>query len=374
MRAAPIHLLSEVNANNLPGGRDIRDPKLGRDGRQAVSVRDQPPARASTTATSAVEAWTIRAESTDGGRTWTPPVRTYAGRRRHRSGDVLGLLALHETRSYTEAGEHRRDALRDRLPGLRHRGRPVRLRRRRHLGEALDDHRVVRRRAERGRAAVLRREPGHRGGAGRGSTTRTSWPTGRPRSARRTIRSTRWECGRRIEQRLGRARPGSSAARRGRVRSFVFARKHLPCTFKRTAIYELRGDLADPSAAIEVCEIQELMSSGDTAYTSLAPLDRESLAAGLVQQHRRSGAAVVPGHLLAERHLARRRRLSRGAGRLHAGTAAPAVPGAGPAAGQRHRPTSPARICSPRAPVIWPSRPACQLPSDDVRATAWRST
>jgi hypothetical protein len=57
------------------------------------------------------------------------------------------------------------------------------------------------------------------------------------------------------------------------VRSFVFARKHLPCTFKRTAVYELRGDLADPSAAITVCEIQELMSSGDTAYTSLAPID-----------------------------------------------------------------------------------------------------
>jgi len=58
------------------------------------------------------------------------------------------------------------------------------------------------------------------------------------------------------------------------VRSFVFARKHLPCTFKRTAVYELRGDLTDPSAAIEVCEIQELKSSGDTAYTSLAPLSR----------------------------------------------------------------------------------------------------
>src|SRR5207247_11116966 len=60
----------------------------------------------------------------------------------------------------------------------------------------------------------------------------------------------------------------------GRVRSVVFARKHLPCTFKRTAIYELRGDLTDPGAPIEVCEIQELKSWGDTAYTSLAPLTR----------------------------------------------------------------------------------------------------
>jgi hypothetical protein len=82
-----------------------------------------------------------------------------------------------------------------------------------------------------------------------------------------------WECGRRIEQRLD---GPTWIVRRanGRERSFVFARKHLPCTFKRTAIYELRGDLTDPSAAIEVCEIQELKSSGDTAYTSLAPLSR----------------------------------------------------------------------------------------------------
>src|SRR5262249_16617813 len=61
----------------------------------------------------------------------------------------------------------------------------------------------------------------------------------------------------------------------GQMRSFVFARKHLPCTFKRTAIYELRGDLADPAAPIEVCEIQEVKSSGDTAYTSLAPLTHD---------------------------------------------------------------------------------------------------
>src|SRR5262249_34759842 len=82
-----------------------------------------------------------------------------------------------------------------------------------------------------------------------------------------------WECGRRIEQRLD----GPTWVLRrahGRARSFVFARKHLPCTFKRTAIYELRGDLGDPNAAVEVCEIQELKSSGDTAYTSLAPLSR----------------------------------------------------------------------------------------------------
>src|SRR5262245_45739939 len=69
-------LLSEVNANDLPGGRDIRDPKLvemrGRLFLYAISrlpgfhYRDL-----------GGEAWTIRSESTDGGRTWTAPVRTY---------------------------------------------------------------------------------------------------------------------------------------------------------------------------------------------------------------------------------------------------------------------------------------------------------
>jgi hypothetical protein len=84
---------------------------------------------------------------------------------------------------------------------------------------------------------------------------------------------TTWECGRRIEQRLD--GPTWAVRRKnGRVRNFVFARKHLPCTRKRTAIYELRGDLSDANAPIEVCEIQELSSSGDTAYTSLAPLSR----------------------------------------------------------------------------------------------------
>ncbi len=81
----------------------------------------------------------------------------------------------------------------------------------------------------------------------------------------------RWECGRRIEQRID--GPTWLVWRDGpRVRNFVFARKHLPCTFKRTAAYELRGDLTDPAAPVEVCEIQELPSAGDTAYTALVPL------------------------------------------------------------------------------------------------------
>src|SRR5262249_17194564 len=39
-------------------------------------------------------------------------------------------------------------------------------------------------------------------------------------------------------------------------------------------IEESRADLSYPGAGVEVCEIQDLKSSGDTAYTSLAPLSR----------------------------------------------------------------------------------------------------
>jgi hypothetical protein len=80
-----------------------------------------------------------------------------------------------------------------------------------------------------------------------------------------------WECGRRVDQRLG---GPTWIVRRGDdpIRNFIFARKHLSCTFKRTAAYEIRGDLSDPNAQVQMCEIQELMSSGDTAYTALVPI------------------------------------------------------------------------------------------------------
>src|SRR5262249_47771248 len=83
-----------------------------------------------------------------------------------------------------------------------------------------------------------------------------------------------WECGRRIEQRLD-GPTWLVHSDDGKERSFFFARKHLPCTRKRTAVYELRGDLADPAADVEVCELQELKSAGDTAYTALAPLSSD---------------------------------------------------------------------------------------------------
>src|SRR6185369_11990551 len=66
----------EVSANDLPNGRDIRDPKLvemnGNVFLYAISrlpgfhYRDL-----------GGQAWTIRAESSDGGHTWSAPVRTY---------------------------------------------------------------------------------------------------------------------------------------------------------------------------------------------------------------------------------------------------------------------------------------------------------
>ena len=262
--------LSEVNANNLPGGRDIRDPKLVEmDGKlflyaisrlPGVHYRDL-----------GGQAWTIRAESTDGGHTWTAPVKTYRGRRRHRASKRSGASGA-SRRAIQRRRQPRRTLLRDRLHRRRHRGRPVRVRRRRHLGEALDDHRLVRRRAERGRAAVLRRQ--------RRDRRRPRPPRQSGHSRRRADRDlhlasdpfVNWECGRRIEQRLDgptwivRARGGHGAQLRRSRASTCPARSSAPRSTSCAAIS------TDPNAPIEVCEIQEVKSSGDTAYTSLAPL------------------------------------------------------------------------------------------------------
>src|SRR5262245_51481375 len=97
--------LGEVNANNLPGGRDIRDPKLvemgGRLFLYAISrvpgfhYRDL-----------GGQAWTVRAESTDRGRTWSPPVRTY------QDVDAAGAETFwgfwrYTKRTYRKAGKRR---------------------------------------------------------------------------------------------------------------------------------------------------------------------------------------------------------------------------------------------------------------------------
>jgi hypothetical protein len=74
-----------------------------------------------------------------------------------------------------------------------------------------------------------------------------------------------WECGRRVEQRLD--GPAWVVRREGdQIRNFIFARKHLPCTFKRTAIYEIRGDLTDTSSPVETCETSRLIRSWTSRF------------------------------------------------------------------------------------------------------------
>jgi hypothetical protein len=269
-RGRTVTLLSEVNANNLPGDRDIRDPKLVAMGGKlllyAISrvpgfhYRDL-----------GGEAWTVRAESADRGRTWTPPVRTY------QDVDPTGAETFwgfwrYTMRKYTKAGKHRQTLFAtgyqdfDTAVGLFASDDGITWEKRATIIASYNDvpseaelqffgknHETA--------VALVRLDNQDILADGQTAICTSHDPF------------VTWECGRRIEQRLD---GPTWIVRRahGRMRSFVFARKHLPCTFKRTAIYELRGDLTDPGAAIEVCEIQELKSSGDTAYTSLAPLSR----------------------------------------------------------------------------------------------------
>jgi len=76
-----------------------------------------------------------------------------------------------------------------------------------------------------------------------------------------------WDCGRMLDKRLD--GPNWFA---WKGRQFVVARKHLPDQRKRTAIYELKGKLQDPQAQIELVELAELQSAGDTAYVGVTPL------------------------------------------------------------------------------------------------------
>jgi hypothetical protein len=269
-RRRTFTLLSEVNANDLPGGRDIRDPKLvemgGRLFLYAISrvpgfhYRDL-----------GGQAWTIRAESADRGRTWTSPVRTY------QDVDATGAETFwgfwrYTKRSYVKAGRHRRTLFAtgyqdgDTAVGLFASDDGIIWEKRSTIIASYND---VPSEAELqffGRnhdtaVALVRLDNQDILADGQTAICTSHDPF------------VTWECGRRIEQRLD---GPTWAVRRanGRLRNFVFARKHLPCTFKRTAIYELRGDLTDPGVPIEVCEIQELKSSGDTAYTSLALISR----------------------------------------------------------------------------------------------------
>lgn len=264
-------LLGDVSANDLPDGRDIRDPKL-------VEMNDKVFLYAISRLPGfhyrdlGGQAWTIRAESSDGGHTWSTPVRTY------QDVDAMGQETFwgfwrFTKRQYIKDGEKRQTLFAtgytdfDIKVGLFASDDGVVWQKRSTIIDSYDD---VPSEAElqffgdnNDTAVALVRLDNQdilANGQTAICTSREPFDT--------------WECGRRIEQRLD-GPTWIVRASHGRTRNFVFARKHLPCTFKRTAIYELRGDLADPSAPVEVCEIQEVMSSGDTAYTSLAPVTRD---------------------------------------------------------------------------------------------------
>jgi len=253
---------TEVDANNLPDGRDIRDPKLisfkGRLFLYAISrlpgghYRDL-----------GGKAWTVRSESTDGGDTWSDPVRTYD------AADIWGFWRL-TPRRFSEGGQARETLYAtayddgDTTVALfaSDDGVDWKLR-----GTIIDSYDDVPSEAElqffgpnqETAVSIVRLDNQEILQDGESAICTSQAPF------------TDWECGRRIPQRID-GPTWLVHALDGVDRHFVFARKHLPCTRKRTAIYELRGDLADPRSPIEVCELAEVPSSGDTAYTALAPL------------------------------------------------------------------------------------------------------
>jgi hypothetical protein len=263
--------ISEVNANNLPGGRDIRDPKLVEmNGTLFLYAISRLPG--SHYRDFGGQAWVIRAQSTDGGHTWTPPEKTYADVDAMHQETFWGFWR-YTKRSYTAGGAPRQTLYAtayqdgDTAVGLFASDDGITWEKRATIIASYDD---VPSEAElqffgdnQDTAVALVR-----------LDNRDILADGQTAICTAKDPFDTWECGRRIDERLDGptwfVRTTSSTPR-----SFVFARKHLPCTFKRTAAYELRGDLADPNAPIQVCEIQELQSSGDTAYTGLAAIDQD---------------------------------------------------------------------------------------------------
>jgi hypothetical protein len=82
-----------------------------------------------------------------------------------------------------------------------------------------------------------------------------------------------WSCDRRLPERFD--GPVWFGVKHGQEeRQIVVARKHLPHTKKRTAVYELHGDLAKAGAPVVAEELFQLQSSGDTAYAAVARLDQ----------------------------------------------------------------------------------------------------
>ena len=264
--------LSEVSMPNDPDDpdddRDIRDPKLVRMGdrlllfcisrKPGFSYRDL-----------FGEAWLVRAESADGGRTWTDPVRSFQDIGPFGTEVFWGFWRF-TRRTYRADGQTRETLYAtayndgDIAVGLFASEDGVHWRKH---ATIISNYNDVPSEAElnffgdNSEKAVSLVRLDNQGILEDGQTVVCT--------SREPF--LRWTCNRRFEQRFD----GPSwivDQSGGRTRHFVFARKHLPCTYKRTAAYELRGDLTDAGAPIQVCEIQELPSSGDTAYTAFAPL------------------------------------------------------------------------------------------------------
>ncbi len=259
---------AEVSAALLPGGRDIRDPKLVQMGDKlylyAISrlpgghYRDL-----------LGDAWTLRSESDDGGFTWTDPVQTYADVDDSGTETFWGFWR-YATRHWTDGSSALQTLYAlgyddgDKMVGMFASDDGITWQKSSIVVDSYDD---VPSEAElhfygqnqETAVAIVRMD--NQGilqdGQSAICTSQAPFAT--------------WECGRRIEQRLD-GPDWFSGDVAGAHREFVVARKHLPCTDKRTAIYELRGDLSDPTADVQVCEVEELPSAGDTAYTGLVGL------------------------------------------------------------------------------------------------------
>lgn len=254
---------AEIEASALPDERDIRDPKLvEHNGTLFLYAISRLPGAHYRDLLG--NAWTVRAESTDHGDTWTPPEKTLTdldangehfwglwsfAERNTAAGSALYALGYDDGDNSV--------ALFQSADGESWAKRAV----------LIDDYDEVPSEAELqffgddSDTAVALVRLDDQGILENGQTAICT--------AKAPFSS--WECGRRVEQRFDGAR-WISVGQGQEQRRFVAARKHLPCTFKRTALYELRGDLTDPSANIQVCELSELTSAGDTAYAGLAPL------------------------------------------------------------------------------------------------------
>ncbi|MFZ1865391.1 MAG: sialidase family protein [Polyangiales bacterium] len=251
-----------------PGaGRDIRDPKLVQMGDKLFlyAIARSP---GFTYRDLFKQTWTVRSESEDGGRTWTAPARI----RDEAGADFMDRWGFWRftKRQYEENGEAKETLFAtgyedgDTKAGFFRSEDGIRWT---YVSNIIDSYDDAPSEAElqffgdNQETAVSIVRLDNQGNLDDGQ------------SAICTSRAPfdQWECGRRVDQRLG---GPTWVVRRNenQVRNFIFARKHLSCTFKRTAAYELRGDLTDPKAPVEMCEIQELMSSGDTAYTALVPI------------------------------------------------------------------------------------------------------